>query len=90
MHHLLNEIEQMNVWAELTTDPKIVFPLSQDNVNHISNIIQGRLDSPEYLYADGERPMSEVRRLVNHFESALDELSTYSKQNGLEMPEINV
>lgn len=80
-------INKMNFWRGVMNQDKIVFPLSQEDVDLLGDKLSGEL-SPENLCCDGEISRSQAQAKYNKLMNVVKDLNAYAKKNGLKEPNI--
>lgn len=80
-------IDEKNMWARITKQSLIVFPLTQENVDHLVDRLGSDL-SPENLHCDGEISVSAARARGRKLMGVFKDINTYSDKNGLNVPEL--
>ena len=87
MKNLNAYIEQKNTWGSFFGSPAITFPLSQSDVESLTNSLDSDL-SPENLHCDGEISQAEAQRKYNYYGKVIKELETYCLSNWLNTPTV--
>ena len=76
-------VDKKNFWNKLTKRPMIEFPLTQADVQNLSDALQNEL-SPENLCGDGEIPASVARANYKKLNNILNDLEKYAQKNNLD------
>ena len=85
MKNLNAYIEQKNTWGSFFGSPAITFPLSQSDVESLTNSLDSDL-SPENLHCDGEITARQAQAKYKMYSRVVAELEAYCKANTLTMP----
>ncbi len=80
-------IDNKNVWASLTNQKEITFPLTNEDVKYLSRCLSSDL-SPENLHCDGEISANQARVKANKLNGVVKDLTAYAKKKGLVAPSI--
>lgn len=86
MKTLKKFVDDRNNWRAIFGDTPITFPLSQKDVNELTEIIDSEL-SPENLCCDGELAPAKVRAKARLLNGAAADLAKYATANGFTQPE---
>ena len=79
-------VDQMNRWNAIFKSPAVNFPLTQQDVEDLSNKLGGEL-SPENLHCDGEISPAQARKKYNYLMTVQAQLETYCANNSLTFKE---
>ena len=80
-------IDRQNRWNLLLSGRQIKFPLDQEDVNYLGNMLSGEL-SPENLHCDGEISRSQAQAKYRKLMNVVKDLKAYAEKNGLNEPRI--
>ena len=79
-------VDQMTRWNAIFKSPAVNFPLTQQDVEDLSNKLGGEL-SPENLHCDGEISPAQARKKYNYVMTVQGQLETYCAKNSLTFKE---
>jgi hypothetical protein len=87
MKNLQAYIDQKNTWRGFFNTAPINFPLTQAEVNDLTNSLDSDL-SPENLHCDGEITARQAQAKYKMYSRVVAELEAYCKANTLTMPQV--